>query len=301
MIMKKIMFLGFLMLSVKAFSQQDPQFTQYFDNTLHVNPAYAGSSGMLSATALHREQWFGFDGAPRSTTFSLHAPLNYRSVGLGLTAVNDMIGPIRQNMIYVDFSYSIKLSEKSSLALGLKGGINMLNVASEGLQNVQPNDPAFMNLQNQINPNVGFGIYYHNPHFFLGLSSPRILENSSSNPNSYLEKRHYFGIIGGVFSVTKSLKMRPSMQMKATMGAPISVDASLAGIVSDKLWIGGMYRLNSSAGGFVQYQISRQFRLGVGADFGTNGLRNANSGSYELLISYDFNYKKSDVKSPRYF
>ena len=199
MIMKKIMFLGVLMLSVKAFSQQDPQFTQYFDNTLHVNPAYAGSSGMLSATALHREQWFGFDGAPRSTTFSLHAPLNYRSVGLGLTAVNDMIGPIRQNMIYVDFSYSIKLSEKSSLALGLKGGINMLNVASEGLQNVQPNDPAFMNLQNQINPNVGFGIYYHNPHFFLGLSSPRILENSSSNFNSYLEKRHYFGVIGGVF------------------------------------------------------------------------------------------------------
>jgi predicted rRNA methylase YqxC with S4 and FtsJ domains len=62
-----------------------------------------------------------------------------------------------------------------------------------------------------------------------------------------------------------------------------------------------MYRLNSSAGGFVQYQINRQFRLGVGADFGTNGLRNANSGSYELLISYDFNYKKSDVKSPRYF
>ena len=301
MIMKKIMFLGFLMLSVKAFSQQDPQFTQYFDNTLHVNPAYAGSSGMLSATALHREQWFGFDGAPRSTTFSLHTPLNYRSVGLGLTAVNDMIGPIRQNMIYVDFSYSIKLGEKSTLALGLKGGINMLNVASEGMQNIQPNDPAFMNLQNQINPNVGFGIYYHNPHFFLGLSSPRILENSSSNPNSYLESRHYFGIIGGVFSVAKSLKMRPSVQVKATMGAPISVDASLAGIVSDKLWIGGMYRLNSSAGGFVQYQISRQFRLGLGADFGTNGLRNANSGSYELLISYDFNYKKSDVKSPRYF
>ena len=301
MIMKKIIFLSVLMISVKAFSQQDPQFTQYFDNTLHVNPAYAGSSGMLSATALHREQWFGFDGAPRSTTFSLHTPLNYRSVGLGLTAVNDMIGPIRQNMIYVDFSYSIKLGEKSTLALGLKGGINMLNVASSDLQNIQANDPAFMNLQNQINPNVGFGIYYHNPHFFLGLSSPRILENSSSNPNSYLENRHYFGIIGGVFSVAKSLKMRPSVQVKATMGAPISVDASLAGIVSDKLWIGGMYRLNSSAGGFVQYQISRQFRLGVGADFGTNGLRNANSGSYELLISYDFNYKKSDVKSPRYF
>ena len=187
--MKKIIILAALVISNLINAQQDPQFTQYFDNFLHVNPAYAGSSGMLSANAIHREQWVGFDGAPRSTTLSVHTPLNYRSVGLGLTAVNDMIGPVRQTMVYADFSYTFKLGKTARLALGLKGGVNMLNVDKID-QNVQADDPAFANVQNQLNPNVGFGVYYHDEHFFLGLSSPRLME--STNSTTYREQRHYF-------------------------------------------------------------------------------------------------------------
>ena len=299
--MKNIILFAILCLSFGINAQQDPQFTQYFDNFLHVNPAYAGSTGMLSATAIHREQWVGFAGALRSTTFSLHTPLNYRSVGLGLTAVNDMIGPVRQNMVYVDFSYTLKLGKSSRLALGLKGGMNMLNVGTGDFTNVQTNDPAFVNVQNQINPNVGFGLYYHDEHFFLGLSSPRILENNPSNPNAYLESRHYFGIVGGIFPVTEQWKLRPSIQVKTTMGAPISLDLSLAAIFKDKLWLGAMNRWNAAAGVFAQYQVNRQFRLGLASEFGLTPLRNYNNGTFELLLSYDFNYKKSDVKSPRYF
>ncbi len=299
--MKKSILLFALFIYQMGNAQQDPHFTQYFDNFLHVNPAYAGSSGMLSATAIHREQWVGFDGAPRSTTLSLHTPLNYRSVGLGFTAVNDMIGPVRQNMVYLDFSYTLKLGSKARLALGLKGGMNMLNVASTDFVNVQANDPAFLNVQNQINPNFGFGVYYHDDHFFLGLSSPRILENNPTNPNAYVEQRHYFGIIGGVFPVSAKWKLRPSVQVKATMGAPFSMDLSLAGIYSDKLWFGAMNRWNAAAGGFVQYQINRQFRLGIASEFGMTEIRNYNNGTFEVLMSYDFNYKKTDVKSPRYF
>jgi len=298
--MKRIIIISALALSNLVNAQQDPQFTQYFDNYLHVNPAYAGSSGMLSATAIHREQWVGFDGAPRSTTFSLHTPLNYRSVGLGLTAVNDQIGPIKQNMVYVDFSYTLRLGKTARLALGLKGGVNMLNVATQGLSNVQANDPAFANGLSQMNPNVGFGIYYHDEHFFMGLSSPRIMEKSATT-TTYAEQRHYFGIIGGVFPVSAKWKLRPSVQVKATMGAPVSMDISLAGIFADKLWLGAMNRWNAAAGGFVQYQITRQFRLGLAAEYGMTALRNYNNGTFEVLMSYDFNYKKTDVKSPRYF
>jgi type IX secretion system PorP/SprF family membrane protein len=298
-VMKKIIILAALVITNLINAQQDPQFTQYFDNFLHVNPAYAGSSGMLSATAIHREQWVGFDGAPRSTTMSLHTPLNYRSVGLGLTAVNDMIGPIRQTAVYADFSYTLKLGKTARLALGLKGGVNMLNVDKID-QNVQANDPAFANVQNQITPNVGFGVYYHDEHFFLGLSSPRLMEGSTS-ATTYREQRHFFGIVGGIFPVSAKWKLRPSVQVKAAMGAPISMDISLAGIFNDKLWIGAMNRWNAAAGGFVQYQITRQFRLGLASEYGLTPIRNYNNGTFEVLMSYDFNYKKSDVKSPRYF
>jgi type IX secretion system PorP/SprF family membrane protein len=298
--MKKIIILAALFIGNLVNAQQDPQFTQYFDNFLHVNPAYAGSSGMLSANAIHRQQWVGFQGAPQSTTLSLHTPLNYRSVGLGFTAVNDIIGPINQTMIYADFSYTLKLGKTARLALGLKGGINMLNVKTDAFQNVQANDPAFTNVQNQINPNVGFGVYYHDEHFFLGLSSPRIMEAASNSP-TYREQRHYFGIVGGVFPVSTKWKLRPSVQVKASMGAPLSMDLSLAGIFNDKLWIGAMNRWNAAAGGFVQYQICRQFRLGLASEFGMTPIRNYNNGTFEVMMSYDFNYKKTDVKSPRYF
>jgi type IX secretion system PorP/SprF family membrane protein len=298
-VMKKIIILAALVISNLVNAQQDPQFTQYFDNFLHVNPAYAGSSGMLSATAIHREQWVGFDGAPRSTTMSLHTPLNYRSVGLGLTAVNDVIGPIHQTAVYADFSYTLKLGKTARLALGLKGGVNMLNFNTSKWDDVQAGDPAFVNVQNKISPNVGFGVYYHDEHFFLGLSSPRLMESTAGD--TYSQQRHYFGIIGGIFPVSAKWKLRPSVQVKATMGAPMSMDISLAGIFNDKLWIGAMNRLNAAAGGFVQYQITRQFRLGLASEYGMTPIRNYNNGTFEVLMSYDFNYKKSDVKSPRYF
>lgn len=298
--MKKIIILAALVITNLVNAQQDPQFTQYFDNFLHVNPAYAGSSGMLSATAIHREQWVGFAGNLRSTTMSLHTPLNYRSVGLGLTAVNDVIGPIHQTAVYADFSYTLKLGKTARLALGLKGGVNMLNFNTSKWDDVQVDDPAFVNVQNQISPNVGFGVYYHDEHFFLGLSSPRLMEGSTSS-TTYREQRHYFGIVGGIFPVSAKWKLRPSVQVKATMGAPISMDISLAGIFNDKLWIGAMNRWNAAAGGFVQYQITRQFRLGLASEYGMTPIRNYNNGTFEVLMSYDFNYKKSDVKSPRYF
>jgi type IX secretion system PorP/SprF family membrane protein len=297
--MKKIIILAALVITNLVNAQQDPQFTQYFDNFLHVNPAYAGSSGMLSATAIHREQWVGFDGAPRSTTMSLHTPLNYRSVGLGLTAVNDMIGPIHQTAVYADFSYTLKLGKTARLALGLKGGVNMLNFNTSKWNDVQEDDPAFANVQNQITPNVGFGVYYHDEHFFLGLSSPRLMESTAGD--TYSQQRHFFGIVGGIFPVSAKWKLRPSVQVKAAMGAPISIDISLAGIFNDKLWIGAMNRWNAAAGGFVQYQITRQFRLGLASEYGLTPIRNYNNGTFEVLMSYDFNYKKSDVKSPRYF
>ena len=57
------------------YAQQDAQYTQYMYNTISVNPAYAGSRGVMSILGLHRSQWVGLDGAPRTQTLSVHTPL----------------------------------------------------------------------------------------------------------------------------------------------------------------------------------------------------------------------------------
>jgi type IX secretion system PorP/SprF family membrane protein len=288
-----------------AFAQQDPHFTQYFDNTLFVNPAYAGSKGVLNITGIHREQWVGFEGRPRSTTLSMHTPLSYESVGLGFTMVNDQAGPVKQTMFYGDFSYSIKFRKKGhKLAFGVKAGVNLINIGTTGLETTSAGDPKLLqNVRNSVNPNVGVGIYYHTPSFFIGASTPKMIENSYSDLKNggSIERRHYFGIIGGVITLSRDWKLRPTSQVKITEGAPISVDASIAGIYSEKFWIGAMYRLDAAFGAFVQYQLSPQFKLGVATDFGTQQIRNYNYGTFELLASYDFVFKKQGIRSPRYF
>ena len=93
---------------VASFAQQDAQFTQYMYNTINVNPAYAGSRGALSMFALHRTQWVGLDGAPVTNTVSVNTPLNNSNLGLGVSLVNDKIGPTTENSISADLSYTIQ-------------------------------------------------------------------------------------------------------------------------------------------------------------------------------------------------
>jgi type IX secretion system PorP/SprF family membrane protein len=303
--MKSIILLLICVVFGTAFGQQDPHFTQYFDNTLFVNPAYAGSRGMMNITSIHREQWVGFDGRPRSTTFSMHSPLNYESVGLGFTMVADQIGPIRQNMFYADFSYTLKFkNNKSKLSFGVKAGMNLINIGTTDLNTTVDNDSKLaLGVRNKINPNVGFGVYYHTPGFFLGVSSPKIMENTYDgldNSNNK-ERRHYFGIIGGVFKVGGDWKLRPAAQVKMTTGAPISIDLSTAAIFAEKFWMGVNYRYDAAVGVFTQFQITPQFKMGLASDFGIKELRNYNDGTFELMASYDFVFKKQGIRSPRYF
>lgn len=297
-----IILVGILSCVTKLSAQQDPHFTQFFDNTLFVNPAYAGSKDVLNVTGLHREQWVGFDGRPVSTTLSMHSPLSYRSIGLGITMVNDHNGPVDQTMFYGDFSYSLKFKNKSKLAFGVKGGMNLINIGSSALQATNQNDANLLrDVRNHVNPNFGFGIYYHTPVWFVGVSTPKLLEQSYDGSKTNLEKRHYFANIGGVITLNNVWKLRPMTQLKVTAGAPLSLDVSLAAIYRERFYIGGLYRLDAAVGAFVQYQITPQFKLGFATDFGTQAIRNYNYGTFELMASYDFVFKKTGVRSPRYF
>ena len=304
--MKKITYISICLtvfLTVEnTFSQQDPQFTQYFDNALFVNAAYAGSTGMLSATSIHREQWVGFDGRPSSTTVSLHSPLSYESIGLGLTAVRDILGPMNQTMIYGDFSYSLKLNEQSKLAFGLKGGATIISTQTNSLITTDSYDPNFVqNVQNKVNPNFGTGIYYHTPSFFLGAAIPKLLEQSIDGTETNKQERHYFLITGGIFKLNEQWKLRPTGQLKITANAPLSLDISATAIYNDQLFFGTMYRLNAAFGAFAQYQLTQQLRIGLASDFSTTMIRNYNYGTFELMVSYDFIFMREGIRSPRYF
>jgi len=310
----KIALCGLVLLSYSSsIAQQDVQFTQYNDNMLHYNPAYAGNRDVLNITALHRQQWVGLKGAPMSTTLSMHTPLKYEAIGVGLSLLNDRVGPLTQSWIAGDVSYTLRFGGKSNsrraediprLSFGVKGVMNMLNADLQRLQTNDANDVDLQNYNNKMGGNIGAGVYFRSKSFFAGVSVPRILEPNASAlaTASQNRQRHYYATVGGLIKMSRRLKLRPTTMVKITENAPLAIDGSLALIFYDKFWVAGNYRLLESAGVYVQYQISPQFKIGYGFDISTNKLVRYNAGTHEIMLSYDFRrLTKGAIVSPRFF
>lgn len=174
--MKKLV-LVFMFFSAMSFAQQDSQYTQYMYNTITVNPAYAGSRGMLSIFGLHRSQWVGLEGAPRTNAFSVNTPLNGNHLGLGVSIVNDKIGPTVENTFSADLSYTVPTSETFKLSFGIKGTANLFNIDMNKLDIKDQGDKQFQNLDGKFSPNIGAGVYLHSDKAYVGLSVPNFIES----------------------------------------------------------------------------------------------------------------------------
>ena len=220
-----------LFLAVGSVSaQQLPQFTQYVYNTMSVNPAYAGSRETLSATALHRNQWAGVDGNPTTSTLAVHSPLRFSRVGLGLSYISDQIGDESTNYIYGNFSYTVPLSQSINMAFGLNAG-----VTNYDLSNPDPLDPYFADGFTKWNPNFGAGVYISSRMWYVGVSSPRLL-NTDLNQGEFaaIERNSYYAIAGKVFNIGRGTKFKTTAIAKITNGAPATYDVTANFLLFDK-------------------------------------------------------------------
>jgi len=295
-----IIFLLGIVGSVSA--QQDPMFTQYMHNPVSINPAYAGSRGTLNVVMMNRQQWVGLDGAPKTMTLSINSPFVNYNVGIGFSLLYDQIGPTRQVGIYTDYAYHLKVTGKVKLAFGLKGGFNMYDVNTLNLQGSQ--DEENPKVEKMYLPNFGLGSYLYSDRFYLGLSIPKMLQNSlSDNKNTLLnkEERHYYFTGGLVFDVFENVKFKPSFTFRIVQGAPLSSELSGAFLFYDRLWLGGMYRYAEALGAMVKFDISGKFSLGYAYDLTLSRLGNYNQGTHEVYISYDIDFRNKKILSPRYF
>lgn len=298
-----------VLLGVNA--QQDPQYTQYMYNMNVINPAYAGSKESLSIGLLHRSQWVGIEGSPKTSTFSIHSPTG-KNVGLGLSVVSDQIGPIEENNVYADFSYTLNLGGEHRLALGLKAGASFQNI---GLFNdigngyiVDANDEAFSENTNNTYLNIGTGLFYYTDKYYVSLSIPNMLKSTyldvSNNGDTYKfgsDVLHYFLSAGYVFNLSENTKFKPSFMLKSAFNAPTSLDLSANFLFFERFEAGATYRLDDSVGAMVNFEILSGLRIGYAYDYTTSELNVETSGSHEIMLLFDLNFPKKVSVSPRFF
>ena len=298
------------MLSGTIRAQQDAQFTQYMYNTINVNPAYAGSRQSMNIFALHRTQWVGLDGAPVTNTASINTPLKNTNMGIGVSIINDKIGPSDESNLAVDFSYSINTSEEFKLSFGIKASANLLNINFDKLNQYDANDYSFENnVDDKFSPNIGVGLYWYSDKTYIGLSAPNLLETkhfdkyAGTGANSYIAKEriNYYLTAGHVFDLNYNLKFKPALMTKLVQGAPLQVDISANFLFNEKFTLGAAYRWSAAVSALVGFQATDSWFIGYGYDLETTRLANYNSGSHEIFLRFELFKKYNKITSPRFF
>jgi type IX secretion system PorP/SprF family membrane protein len=311
-------------------AQQEVQYSQYMFNMLAVNPAYAGSRDVLSMTGLYRQQWANISNA-NTASFTIDMPIKKEKVGVGLQAYRDQIGIFTNTGIYASYAYRVKVTQRTTLSMGVQGGVNNLvgdyssiitayNTTGAGINN----DPTFSGGISSWLPNVGVGLYLSNDKGYIGLSAPTLIQNAlgvtgkidttkTTQASQGRQDRHYFFMAGFVVGLGRSLALKPSLLVKATRDAA-ALDLNLNLWIKDRIAIGGSWRTNNSnfssifsnskgdaVVGLLEIQATDQFRLGYSYDFMLNGLGKRAGATHEAMLRYEFGYRKAKILTPRYF
>jgi len=306
--MKRIYIFILLLISLSAYSQQDPSFTQYMFNKLVVNPAYAGSREVLTFDILDREQWVGIDGAPRTMSISAHTSSLNRKVGLGAYGYRDQLGPAVTQGLMLSYAYRL-LFDQSYFSFGLQGGFKYFNYDWDMIRLKYPDDYYFYPQDTKkVVPDFNLGFYYQAARFFAGLSTKQLLENEYGESKSDDGKtsfskllRHFYLMTGAAFPLADKIVFRPSMLAKYVKNAPLQVDMNASFLFNDFFWIGASFRTQRALAFLTEFRITPKIRLGYSFDLYLNELQPYNYGSHEIRLSFDVVGSGYRMKTPRYF
>jgi type IX secretion system PorP/SprF family membrane protein len=290
-------------------AQQGAQFTQYMYNTQIINPAYMSTKDVPHLALLGRTQWTHFEGAPKTGTFSAMAPLgSAQRNAVGLSVVHEEIGPTVTSGLTLDFAHRLKVSDRGSVAFGLKAGMRLLNIDFSKLNIADGGDIFDNTVDKRVLPQVGAGVYYNDQRLYIGLSVPTFFRSehfdlSTSEGVNLTERLHYYLLMGYILELSDVVKFKPATLAKMVSGAPVQWDLSANFMFYERLVLGASYRWSAAYSAMAGFHISEQLFLGFGYDYQSTAIENFSQGSYEIFLNFNiFNTSKCECSiKPKFY
>jgi type IX secretion system PorP/SprF family membrane protein len=321
--MNKLLAFGFVLLMAnQAMAQQKPQYTQYTLNNYLLNPAIAGIEDYADVKLGTRHQWSGLEGAPVSYYATFHTPImkdvnpsarlqrpgavpkeattkkptTYRRIrphhGLGAVAMTTATGPLKRSSFNLNYAYHQPLTRHLRLAAGVAPGLLQYSLDPAAVRVINKNDPAINDGRvNETKLDLNMGLWLYSYNFYMGLAGTQLvpskrehLTTGSATDNSGRLQKHYFLTGGYRVDISPDLALIPSVMLKMAQPSPLSVDATLKAIYSDRLWAAVSYRHKESVAAMAGINISYLLDLSYSYDASVSALGPANAGGHEVVL-----------------
>lgn len=276
---------------VHAFAQQDPLYSQYLNNPLVLNPAYAGLTDNLNVSLSYRNQWEALPGAPQTINANGHISLLNNRMGAGLMFVSDRIGSSTINELFASYSYRVQIDDGKTLSFGLQAGLANYQIDNSKVNPFDRTDPLFSGDVSETKPSFGAGVILRSDKLFLGLSVPRLLKTTfeTQGLQSSLYTQHYYAMGSYLLFLSERVRFRPSALVKLVSGAPASVDLNASFIFFENYQAGLLTRNFNTYGLFMQALIKDSFRLGYVFEMPTGSSVGSNFSTHEITLGFRLN------------
>lgn len=304
--------------SIKTYGQQNPQLTQYLQNPFVVNPALTGVEDYIDLTAAFRNQWTGFDGAPRTATFSFNGSLHLLKAqlqrregeshqGIGAFLYTDDIGPIKQSAFYASYAYHLKVSEDWFMSFGTFAGATQFRYdASDAILLQNPND-ILVNSFSDFNFDMSLGLYAYSEYLFAGIAANQLFDNQIpyNVDNGVLTtdgrlQRNYNLLVGSRIDLSSDWELVPSTLLKTVANAPFQWDLGIKMVYKGNLWGGFAYRDQDAILGYFGLRFMENFLATYSYDWSTTDFSGQQTGTHEITIGYRFDFGEQQCACPKY-
>lgn len=312
--MKYLLYSFLLIVSCNTFAQQEQQYSQYMINQFTLNPAIAGTEDFIDINLGFRNQWTGFESAPRTYYLSAHGTLgksthqyhhqNERSTwhGVGTQIYRDETGPIVRNAYLLAYAYNFPLSKNIRVSVGSYVGMKQQNYRANFWQNIDDtNDGLFANnINTGLQPDLHLGGLIYAPTFFINLAVNQLLnknliysgltENATTNGKF---NKHVFASAGLKLAASETVELMPSMMFKYTPSAPLSIDFNLKVKHNNKYWYGASYRWLEAVNAFVGAEVHQQIDVSYAFEWSTTTIGGYIKGTHEIIVGLRLAHPKS--------
>lgn len=305
-----------ILLSVVAFAQ-DPQFSQYYQNPLYLNPGFTGITPQQRATFNHRLQWPNLPQAFSTFSASYDIWVDELKSGFGILAWTDKMGSAGWRTTNVDLMYSfkVKVNEKWVFSPGINFGygINGLDRTKlkmgDGLEYDGVSlDPDLNKLGNQQYFDFGAGFLLYSKSVWFGVSAAHMNQPNMSLLNTTTRLPMKFSAqVGGRITLMNGLRT----SSRVSYLTPSAIFQEQGGISQmmlglnyhiDPVFVGFWYRgkpweenvLQSIQQDALVLQLGmylEKMTIGYSYDFNTSALSTASGGAHEISIVYEFTAK----------
>jgi len=301
---------------------QDPQFSQFYNAPLYLNPAFTGNTIQGRVGANYRKQWQGVPGAFTSSSFFYDHNLPKIQSGIGVLMVQDRAGSagLRFNKIGGLYSYKMAISRNLFVNAGVRASYAAYTMDFAFLKfgDQLLRDDPFSTLETFTTQSVSYfdlsmGFIVYGGRFWVGLATDHLTRPNYSFLGLDAQLPIKFSVHGGyILPLKKSDKgatvrnLMLAANYKAQqdwdqfdIGAYYKIQSYIFGI-----WYRGIPGFKAFQPGYsnndavilsVGYKVQDYLTIGYSYDITISKLGIVSKGSHEIAIIYEFaraEYKK---------